>query len=155
MNAGKGFWHEEGTRSDDPTLRALQIFVRPHTVNLQPNIQFKEIGTPPLNEWRLLAGPDNIEAPSFIRNDVRLYDAHLARGVEIALPTRRGWDAFIHAYRGHIDVNGTSLETKESALLVNEREARVRALEDAIVVAFLINPPPGSKVVSSKRASGP
>src|SRR5712671_6246725 len=70
MNAGKGFWHEEGTAPDDPTLRALQIFVRPHTVDLEPNIQFKEIGTPPLNEWRLLAGPENTEAPSFIRNDV-------------------------------------------------------------------------------------
>src|SRR5882757_982795 len=106
MNAGKSFWHEEGTTPDDPTLRALQIFVRPHTVDLEPNIQFKEIGTPPLNEWRLLAGPENTEAPSFIR----------------------------------IDVNETSLDTKESALLVNETEVRVRALEDAIVVAFLINP---------------
>jgi hypothetical protein len=37
-------------------------------------------------------------------------------------------------------VNETSLETKESALLVNESEVRVKALEDAIVVAFLINP---------------
>jgi quercetin 2,3-dioxygenase len=118
----------------------LQIFVRPHTVDLEPNIQFKEIGTPPLNEWRLLAGPENTEAPSFIRNDVRLYDAHLVRGAEAALPKRQGWDAFIHAYRGRIDVNGTSLDTKESALLVNETEVRVRALEDAIVVAFLISP---------------
>jgi redox-sensitive bicupin YhaK (pirin superfamily) len=70
MNAGKSFWHEEGTTPDDPTLRALQIFVRPHTVDLEPNIQFREIGTPPLNEWRLLAGPENTEAPSFVRNDV-------------------------------------------------------------------------------------
>jgi hypothetical protein len=38
------------------------------------------------------------------------------------------------------DANGTSLETKESALLVDETEVRVRALEDAIVVPFLINP---------------
>jgi redox-sensitive bicupin YhaK (pirin superfamily) len=70
---------------------------------------------------------------------VRLYDAHLVRGAEVALTKRQGWDAFIHAYRGRIDVNETSLETKESALLVNETEVRVRALEDAIVVAFLIN----------------
>ena len=103
--------HEESTTPDDPTLRALQIFVRPHTVDLEPNIQFKEIGTPPLNEWRLLAGPEDTEAPSFIRN-----------------------------YRGRIDVNGTSLETKEGLLLVNETEVWVRALEDAIAVAFLINP---------------
>jgi quercetin 2,3-dioxygenase len=87
-----------------------------------------------------VAGPENTEGPSFIRNDVRFYDAHLARGAEIALPKRPGWNAFIYAYRGHIDVNGTSHETNESALLVNETEARVKALGDAIVVAFLINP---------------
>ena len=61
--------HEEGTTPDDPTLRALQIFVRPHTVDLEPNIQFKEISTPPLNDWRLLAGPEDTEAPSFIPVD--------------------------------------------------------------------------------------
>jgi len=140
MNAGKGFWHEEGTRPDDPTLHGLQIFVRPHTVDLQPNIQFREIGSPGLNEWRLLAGPGNTEALSFVRNDVQLYDAHLTRGAEVDLPKRQGWDAFIHSYRGRIDVNGTGLETKESALLVKETGVRVKALEDAIVVAFLINP---------------
>jgi len=64
----------------------------------------------------------------------------LVRGAEVALPERQGWDAFIHAYRGRIDVNGTSLETKEGLLLVNETEVWVRALEDAIAVAFLINP---------------
>jgi redox-sensitive bicupin YhaK (pirin superfamily) len=140
MNAGKGFQHEEGTRPDDPKLHALQIFVRPHTVDLEPHIQFKEIGTPSLNQWRLLAGPENTEAPAFIRNDVRLYDVHLVRGVEVTLPKAQGWDAFIHSYRGRTEVNNTSLEAEESALLVDETEVRVRALENAIVVAFLINP---------------
>jgi redox-sensitive bicupin YhaK (pirin superfamily) len=140
MNSGKGFWHEEGTRPDDPTLHGLQIFVRPHTVDLEPNIQFTEIGSPVLNEWRLLAGPENTEALSYVRNDVQLYDAHLMCGAEIDLQKRQGWDAFIHSYRGRIDVNGTGLETKESALLIKETDVRVKAFEDAIVVAFLINP---------------
>jgi hypothetical protein len=91
MNSGKGFWHEEGTRPDDPTLHGLQIFVRPHTVDLEPNIQFREIGSPALNEWRLLAGPENTEALSFVRNDVQLYDAYLMRAVEIDLPKHHGW----------------------------------------------------------------
>jgi hypothetical protein len=60
MNAGKGFWHEEGTRPDDPVLHGLQIFVSPHTVDLEPNIQFTEIGSPVLNEcycWLALKTP--------------------------------------------------------------------------------------------------
>jgi redox-sensitive bicupin YhaK (pirin superfamily) len=133
MNSGKGFWHEKSTRPDDPTLHGLQIFVRPHTVDLEPNIQFTEIGSPVLNEWRLLAGPENTEALSYVRNDVQLYDAHLMRGTEIDLQKRQGWDAFIHSYRGRIDVNGTGLKTKESALLVKETDVRVKAFEDAIL----------------------
>ena len=43
------------------------------------------------------------------------------RGAEVDLSKRQGWDAFIHSYRGRIDVNGTGLETKESALLVKRR----------------------------------
>lgn len=31
MNAGSGFWHAEGTLADDPPLRRLLIFVRPHS----------------------------------------------------------------------------------------------------------------------------
>jgi hypothetical protein len=76
----------------------LQIFVRPHTVDLEPNIQFKEIGTPPLNEWRLLAGPEDTEAPSFIRNDVHLYDALSMRmGTEWGSPLELTGD--VHAWR--------------------------------------------------------
>ncbi len=31
MNAGSGFWHAEEPLADDPPLRLLQIFVRPHS----------------------------------------------------------------------------------------------------------------------------
>ena len=39
MNAGNGFWHAEETLDDDPPLRMLQIFVRPHSLDLEPGIQ--------------------------------------------------------------------------------------------------------------------
>ena len=112
MNSGKGFWHEEGTRPDDPTLHGLQIFVRPHTVDLEPNIQFTEIGSPVLNEWRLLAGPENTEALSYVRNDVQLYDAHLMCGTEIDLQKRQGWDAFTNPIAAELMSTGRASKRK-------------------------------------------
>ncbi|WP_199233945.1 pirin family protein, partial [Pedobacter sp. HMWF019] len=52
MNAGKGFWHEEKTLESDPPLRMLQIFVRPHTINLHPGIQHGALPAWKYNEWR-------------------------------------------------------------------------------------------------------
>ncbi|WP_457578282.1 pirin family protein [Ensifer adhaerens] len=58
MNAGQSFWHSEETLSGDPPLRMLQILVRPHSVDLPPNIQYGPIEPAPLNCWRHLVGAE-------------------------------------------------------------------------------------------------
>src|SRR6056297_2870737 len=63
MNAGNGFWHAEETYADDPPLRMLQIFVRPHSLNLERNIQHEPIPSAVPNEWRYLFGPEDGDAP--------------------------------------------------------------------------------------------
>lgn len=50
MNAGRSFWHEERTLADDATTRTLQIFIRPHTVDLEPKLQQLPLDEPPVNE---------------------------------------------------------------------------------------------------------
>jgi hypothetical protein len=51
MNAGWSFWHEERTLPDDPHLRMLQIFIRPHTIDLEPRIQHGPLTAPEPNTW--------------------------------------------------------------------------------------------------------
>jgi len=74
MNAGSGFWHAEETLADDPPLRMLQIFVRPHSLDLEPDIQHEPIHDSIAGEWRHLFGPEGTEAPLYVRNDVDFYD---------------------------------------------------------------------------------
>jgi len=81
---------------------------------------------------------ENTEAPSFIRTMCDCTMPISCAGPKLRCPKRKGWDAFIHAYRGRIDVNETSLDTKRAHCWSRDR-VRVRALDDAIVVAFLIN----------------
>jgi quercetin 2,3-dioxygenase len=139
MNAGKSFWHEEETRFDDAEARFLQIFVRPHERDLAPSIQLVERGAATSEGWRLLVGPPDSGAPTSVRNDVRLYDAHMARGARLVAPAWKDWDTLIHVYRGTAAVNGQPLAQAEGALVTAESEIRVTAASDATVLVFLIN----------------
>jgi redox-sensitive bicupin YhaK (pirin superfamily) len=139
MNAGKSFWHEEQTKPDGETARVMQIFVRPHTVDLTPSIQLRNLETPVPDTWRFLVGPEDSDAPAIIRNDVRLYDIHLKAGIRATVPSWDDWDTLVHVYRGSAQVNGTTLAQAEGALVVNETPVIVTAGFDATLLAFLIN----------------
>jgi redox-sensitive bicupin YhaK (pirin superfamily) len=139
MNAGKSFWHEERTKPDGETAKLMQIFVRPHTVNLNPSLQLKDLGIPAPNIWRFLVGPEGSDAQTTIRNDLCLYDIHLAAGIRATVPCWRNWDTLVHVYRGSALVNGTALEMAEGALLVDEQRIIVKAETKAVLLVFLIN----------------
>lgn len=140
MNAGREFWHEEQTLADDPQLRLLQIFVRPHTLDLEPNIQQGPIPDPVPNEWRHLFGPEESDAPYYVRNDVNFYDVHLHKGASVELPEIMGCDTYFYVFEGTIKANETTFDRTEQGLLVNAEKLTVTAEEETLLVAFLINP---------------
>ncbi|MFC4988469.1 pirin family protein [Saliphagus infecundisoli] len=140
MNAGSGFWHEERTTDDDPPLRMLQIFVRPRELDLEPGIQHGPVPDPTSGEWRHLFGPEGSGAPFSVRNDVDLYDVRLERGRETELPAMAGRDAYVYVFEGEIGVGDARLGQGESALLVGGGSEPIRATEESVVVAFLIDP---------------
>lgn len=140
MNAGRGFWHEERTRAGDPPLRMLQILVRPHSLNLPPDIQHEPIEHPVANEWRHLFGPENSDAPLSVRNDVHFFDARLDEGTNVELPSIEAWDTYFYVFDGAVEVGDTHFGKTESGLLVDEAGLTVSAREDTVLVAFLINP---------------
>lgn len=140
MNAGSGFWHAEETLADDPPLRMLQIFIRPHSLNLEPGIQHEPIPDPISNEWRHLFGPEGTDAPLYVRNDVDFYDCRLNAGATTTLPTQSGWHTYLYVFEGAVDVGAESLGYTESALVTDDSDIDVTATEDSTIVAFIINP---------------
>jgi redox-sensitive bicupin YhaK (pirin superfamily) len=140
MNAGSGFWHAEETLADDPPLRMLQIFVRPHSLDLEPDIQHEPIPDPVPNEWRSLFGPEDGDAPLSVRNRVAFSDCRLEAGATTTLPTRAGWDTYCYAFEGGVEIGDEPVGYTESALVTGERDATVTASEDSILVAFVIDP---------------
>jgi quercetin 2,3-dioxygenase len=79
MNAGKSLWHEEQTKPDGETARVMQIFVRPHTIDLAPSIQLRNLDAPVHNTWRFLVGPEGSDAPVII-GDAGINALHGRRG---------------------------------------------------------------------------
>jgi len=140
MNAGSGFWHEERTLADDPQLRMLQIFVRPHSLDLEPGIQHEPIPEPVDNEWRHLFGPEGSDAPLSVRNDVHFYDVRLEAGARIDLPTEPEWDTYLYVFDGAVTAGETHFDKTESGLLVDGSGMTVTAETETLLVAFTINP---------------
>jgi redox-sensitive bicupin YhaK (pirin superfamily) len=140
MGAGRGFWHAEETLDDDPPLRMLQIFVRPHSLDLEPAIQHEPIPEPVTNEWRHLFGPERTDAPLSVRNAVNCYDCRLATGATATLPSRDGWDTYLYVFDGAVELGETSLGYTESALVSGGRDLAVSATDDSTLVAFVVDP---------------
>jgi hypothetical protein len=140
MNAGGGFWHAEETLADDPPLRMLQIFVRPHSLDLEPTIQHEPIPDPAANEWRHLFGPDGADAPLSVRNDIDFYDCRLDAGTTTTLPSRSGWDTYLYVFEGAVDVGEASVGYTESALVTGDDDVTITAAEGSTIVVFVINP---------------
>ena len=139
MNAGSGFWHAEETLADDPPLRMLQIFVRPHSLNLEPSIQHDSIAEATPSKWRHLFGPEGTDAPLYVRNDVDFYDCQLSAGDTTALPAQSGWHTYLYVFEGAVQVDEEAVGYTESALVTDD-EVSVTATEDSTIVAFAINP---------------
>ncbi|MFB6119432.1 pirin family protein [Halosegnis sp.] len=140
MGAGSGFWHSEETLADDPPLRMLQIFVRPQSLDLEPTIQHEPIPAPVAGEWRHLFGPQETDAPLYVRNDVEFYDCRLAAGATTTLPSRSDHHTYLYVFDGAVEVGDEPVGYTESALVTGDNDVTVTATEDAIIVAFVINP---------------
>jgi hypothetical protein len=142
MGAGSEFWHEERTLPDDPPLRMLQIFVRPHSLDLPPGIQHEPVPDPVVGEWRHVFQPagDDDDAPLTVRNDAHLYDVRLGAGDTVDFPAMDGWDTYFYVFEGSVEVDGVAFGKTDSGLLVDEPDAAAAASEDTTMVAFLLNP---------------
>src|SRR5690625_5734122 len=89
MNAGKSFWHEE--KVDNDQVEMLQIFIRPEKTNLSPEIQFYDKPVDNQN-WHLMVGPKESDAPLYVRQQVYILDAHPKAGDELSIPNFSGLD---------------------------------------------------------------
>lgn len=141
MNAGANFYHEERVLEEGGVLEGLQIFIRPETAGLLPQVQFYQLpGTYSNNLWRKIAGKGD-DYPLQIRSDTWLMDLRLEKDAEIVLPQPPSENsAFLfYVFDGRINVNKTmALGTGES-VLIEGGSPIFRAIETSDIVLFITN----------------
>ena len=138
MNAGAGFSHEESIPADGAPVRMLQIFLRPYKASLPPGVQFAPL-EPRVSDgrWRLVAGPEGVGAPAWVRSDVLVLDAALGAGVALDVPAREGHGWWLYVMRGGARVGEHRLSAGDSLACVAGDAAGIEGVEAAALVLFM------------------
>jgi len=141
MNAGHTFQHEEEVLPEGGVLEGLQIFLRPHTGDLEPQVQFHEFRTAlSVNEWRLVAGPSG-DAPLLVRGPAWVHDTRLSAGNGLDLPSApvKGALRLLYVFAGRVAVGGATL-TNGGSVLLDDAAVGVVAERDSDLVLFDTDP---------------
>jgi quercetin 2,3-dioxygenase len=138
MNAGRGFWHEEST--PETPVAALQIFIRPLEADLAAGVQFFDRPAPiSTGHWHLIGGPATADAPLKIRQQVRVYDARLAGGQILSVPTADNLTPWLYVMDGAVREGSERFVKGEAATDLDAALPAIHAEADATLVLFLVD----------------
>jgi redox-sensitive bicupin YhaK (pirin superfamily) len=140
MSAGTGVTHSEMNPSPDEPVHLLQIWIRPERDGVEPYYEQKAFPEAERQgRLRLVAAPEGAEGSVKLYQDVRVYDALLAKGDEAThtlAPERHAW---IQVVKGAVSLNGTSLSAGDGAAVSDEELLTIRADEVSEVLLFDLN----------------
>jgi quercetin 2,3-dioxygenase len=135
MTAGTGVSHSEFNASETEPVHFLQIWVTPEREGLRPGYEQRAF---PAEErrgrLRLVASRDGQDGAVTIHQDVKLYDALLDDGEEVAHRLAADRHAWAQVISGAVTVNGTRLSQGDGAAISEESELRLRAEADGTEV---------------------
>jgi len=139
MNAGARFYHEELVLNEGGLLEGLQIFIRPETAGLKPQVQFYDLQEAySINQWRKLAGKgDNY--PLEIRSSTWILDIRMTKDNIQTLPQLSVEHSLclFYVFNGEVRVNDyTTLKAGES-LFIEKDNPTFKALQTSDVVLFI------------------
>lgn len=143
MNAGREYYHEETCIDDaDEEVEMLQIFFRPRQDDLEPQVQFHKFEFyQSVDDWRLVGGPENSDAPLKIRTNAWFYDAHIKKStIDTPELTRPGHVGFLYVFEGSVKVEGTEevLNKGDNVVLTNE-QIELTAITPSDLVFFILD----------------
>ena len=137
MTAGTGVRHSEQNASDQERVHLLQIWIRPHTVGLEPGYEQKAFSEDERRgRLRLIASEDGRDGSVEVHQDVSLFASVLPAGQEVEHTMDQQRSAWIQVARGAVEVNGENANQGDGLVVVGESSLRIRAQKDAEVLLF-------------------
>lgn len=139
MKAGKRFQHEEDIDGQTEPHEGLQIFIRPGTKDLKPEVVFHDLDEIHSDDhWRLLASPDKDTAFQF-SSRTWIYDARLSAGKILNLPISdvKGLTLLLYIFKGEATVNGQVRLHEKEGLIIRDEEISIETATSAELVLFI------------------
>ncbi len=137
MSAGRGVRHSESNPSRTHGVHFLQIWIEPDVTGVDPSYEQIHIGNDEKRgRLRLIASPNGADGSVTIHQDACVYAALLDGDEAATHQLVRARRAYLHVVRGHVDVNGISLEPGDAAKIEGEAAVRVDHAADAEILLF-------------------
>ena len=137
MTAGTGVRHSEQNASDNERVHLLQIWILPHTVDLDPGYEQKAFREDERRgQLRLIASEDGRDGSVLVHQNVTLFASILPAGEEVEHtmdPKRYAW---IQVARGAVSVNDENADQGDGVVVAGESSLRIKAKDDAEVLLF-------------------
>jgi redox-sensitive bicupin YhaK (pirin superfamily) len=137
MSAGTGVSHSEFNASETEPVHFLQIWVLPEREGLKPGYEQRAF---PEQErrgrLRLIASRGGSDGALTIHQDVKVYDALLARGDELSYQPDVDRHVWVQVIKGAVNVNGAALRAGDGAAASKEPSLTINAGDDAEIMLF-------------------
>lgn len=130
MTAGSGILHSEYNHSKERPLRLLQLWIFANKRGLQPSWEQKQFKKDERLD-RLLPvivpeGASNNGA-LHIHQNASIYVSSLGKGAKVRHQLAPERKAYVFVIEGNASVNGNSMETRDAAMIENERNIEIAA----------------------------
>jgi redox-sensitive bicupin YhaK (pirin superfamily) len=133
MSAGSGVTHSEFNPSSTEPLHLLQIWIQPHTPDLEPTY----------TEWEpdqeleqqpkvLIISPDGREKSALIRQDAEVYRLKLQPGETVEHDLAEGRGLWLQVIHGPVTLNDTELASGDAAHSEDAGKFRFTAGDQAV-----------------------
>ncbi len=134
MSAGTGVRHSEFNLEDDLTT-LFQIWIETDRPGAQPSWGQREFPKSDRSgRFTVLASGDAADGALTINADARVLGATLKAGESLTYDLAPGRRAYLVPAVGAVDVNGTTLNARDGAGIVDETTLTITAKEDAELV---------------------
>jgi redox-sensitive bicupin YhaK (pirin superfamily) len=122
MNAGRGMWHEERVPAGE--VHMLQIFVRPETEALDPQLQFARLESAVSSQWRPIFSPPGGGAPLTVRQQAWAFDARMDSRTNLDLPALEPQlECFLYLIAGEAWLDGHPMKGGDGVLISHRNDA--------------------------------
>ncbi len=139
MKAGASFFHEEKIIDKGEHLEGLQIFIRPATKDLRPEVTFRELEqaySP--NQWRLLASPSEETSLQF-SSQTWIYDRKADKKTSFELPilANKNLSCLLYVFSGEVCINDSINLEKKDSVVIKEEAITIHTKEGTELVLFV------------------